>query len=55
MNDCDKASGAMCLSLSTSMCYLIDSSEYPKDILKTLYIDFGKYNEPSFYKFGEHT
>ena len=32
LNDYNRASGAICLSISPSMHYLIDSIEYPKDL-----------------------
>ena len=32
LNDCDREIGAICLAISPSMRYLIDSVEYPKDL-----------------------
>ena len=32
LNDCDRAIGAICLTISPSMCYLIDYVDYPKNI-----------------------
>ena len=32
LNDCDRAIGVICLSISPSMHYLIDYFEYPKDL-----------------------
>ena len=50
LNDCDRAIGAMCLSISPCMHYLIDSVDYPKDIWTTLDRVLGKDNEdPSSY------
>ena len=50
LNDCDRAIGAICLAISPSMRYLIDSVEYPKDLWTTLDRVFGKDNEdPSSY------
>ena len=50
LNDCDRAIGAICLAISPSMRYLIDSIEYPKDLWTTLDKVFGKNNEdPSSY------
>ena len=36
LNECDREIGAICLAISPSMRYLIDSIEYPKDIWTTL-------------------
>ena len=50
LNDCDRAIGAICLAISPSMHYLIDSIEYPKDLWKTFDRVLGKENEdPSSY------
>ena len=50
LNDCDRAFGAICLDVSTSMCYLIDFAKYPKDLWTTLDRVLGKHNEdPSSY------
>ena len=32
LNDSDRAFGAICLALSPSLCWLIKSIEYPKDL-----------------------
>ena len=50
MNDCDRAFGYICMVISPSMHYLIDSIEYPKDLQTTLDRFLGKDNEdPSSY------
>ena len=50
MNDYDRAIGAMCLSISPCMRYLIDSIDSPKDLWTTLDRVLGKDNEdPSSY------
>ena len=50
LNNCDRVIGAICLAISPSMHYLIDSIEYPKDICTTLDRVLGKNNEdPSSY------
>ena len=50
LNDCDRTIGAICLAISPSMRYLIDSVDYPKDLWKTLDRVLGKDNEdPSSY------
>ena len=45
LNDGDRAFGTICLAFSPSLLYLIDSTEYPKDILTELDRTFGKHNE----------
>ena len=45
INDGDRAFGAICLALSPSLCYLIGSAEYPKDLWTKLDRTFGKNNE----------
>ena len=32
LNDSDRYFGRICLAISPSICYLIDSAEYPKDL-----------------------
>ena len=50
LNDYDRVIGAICLAISHSMHYLIDSVEYPKDLWTTLDRVLGKDNEdPSSY------
>ena len=50
LNVCDRAIGAICLAISPSMRYLIDSVDYPKDLWTTLDRVLGKDNEdPSSY------
>ena len=50
LNDCDRAIGAICLSISPCMHYLIDSVDYPKDLWTILDRVLGKDNEdPSSY------
>ena len=34
INDGDRAFGMICMAFSPSLCYLIDSAEYPKDLWK---------------------
>ena len=45
LNDGDRSFGAICLALFPSLCYLIGSTEYPKDLWKKLDRTFGKHNE----------
>ena len=45
LNDDDKTFGAICLALSPSLCYLIGSVEYPKEVWTKLDRTFGKQNE----------
>ena len=45
MNDYDRDFGVMCLVISPSMRYVIDSVKYPKDLWKRLDRAFGKHNE----------
>ena len=45
LNDGDRAFGAICLALSPSLCYLIGSAKYPKDLWTKLDRTFGKHNE----------
>ena len=45
LNDGDRAFGAICLALSPSLYYLIDSTEYPKNLWTILDRTFGKHNE----------
>ena len=44
-NDCDRAYGAMCLSIPPRMCYHIDTVEFPSEIWSKLDITFGHHNE----------
>ena len=48
MNDCDREIGAICLSISPFMHYLIDSDEYPKDLWTELDRTFGNKNEDNY-------
>ena len=48
LNDADKAFGAICLALSPSLYYLIDSAEYPKNFWPILDRTFGKHNEDHY-------
>ena len=45
LNKSDGAFGAICLALSPSLCYVIGSAEYPKDLWTKLDRTFGKHNE----------
>ena len=45
LNDGDRGFGAICLALSPSLYYLIDSAEYPKNFWPILDRTFGKHNE----------
>ena len=45
INDGDGAFGKIGLVVSPSLCYLIDSAEYPKDLWIELDITFRKHNE----------
>ena len=45
LNKSDGAFGAICLALSPSLRYLIDSAEYRKDLWTKLDRTFGKHNE----------
>ena len=45
LNDGDRSFGAICLTLSPSLRYLIGSTEYPKDLWTKLDRNFGKHNE----------
>ena len=45
LNDGDRAFGTIFLVFSPSLCYLIDSAEYPKDLWIELDRIFGKNNE----------
>ena len=45
LNDCDRAIGAICLSISPCMRYLIDSIDSPRDLWTTLDRVLGKDNE----------
>ena len=45
LNDGDRSYGAICLSLSNNLYYLIDSAEYPKEVWTILDRTFGKHNE----------
>ena len=50
LNDSDREIGSICLAISPSMHYLIDSIDYPKDLQTTLDRVLGKDNEdPSSY------
>ena len=50
INDGDRYFGRICTTFSPSLCYLIDSVEYPKDLWTTLDSFLGKDNEdPSSY------
>ena len=44
INDSDRYFGAICLALSPSLCYLIGSAEYPKDLRTKLDRIIGKHN-----------
>ena len=54
MNNYHRAFGAICLAISPSMCYPIDSVEYPKDLLTSLDRVLGKHNE-DYYNYVERT
>ena len=41
-NKCDRAYGAMCLSIPPRMCYLIDAVEFPSEIWSRLDKAFGQ-------------
>ena len=43
--DYDRTFGSIYLAISPSMCYLIDSTTYPKDLWTTLDRVLGKHNE----------
>ena len=45
LNDGDRDFGAICLALSPSLCYLIGSPEYPKDLWKKMDRKFDKHND----------
>ena len=45
LNDCDREIGSICLAISPSISYLIDSVEQPKDLQTTLDRVLGKYKE----------
>ena len=45
LNHGDRAFGTIFLALSPSLCYLVKSVEYPKDLWKKLDRTFGKHNE----------
>ena len=45
LNDGDRAFGSIALALDDSLCYLICSAEYPKEIWTILDRTFGKHNE----------
>ena len=45
LNEGDRYFGTICLAFSPSLCYLIDSAEYPKDIWIELDKTLGKHNE----------
>ena len=45
LNDGDRAYGTIALALDDSLCYLICSAEYPKEIWTILDRTFGKHNE----------
>ena len=47
LNDCDRTIGAICLSISPCICYIIYSVDYPKDLWTTLDRVLGKHNEDS--------
>ena len=48
LNDHDRAFGTICFTFSPSLCYLIDSAEYPKDLWTKLDRKFGKHNEDNY-------
>ena len=45
LNDADRDFGAISLTLSPSLLYLIGSAEYPNDLWTKLDRTFGKHNE----------
>ena len=45
INDSDRNFGEICIALSPSLCYLIGSTEYPKDLSTKFDRTFGKRNE----------
>ena len=47
-NDYDRAFAKIFLAFSPSLCYLIDSAEYPKDLWIELDRTFGKKNEDHY-------
>ena len=48
INDGDRDFGTICLAFSPSLCYLIDSAEYPRDFWTELDRTFGKHNEDHY-------
>ena len=48
LNGYDRVIGAICLAISLSMHYLIDSVEYPKDIWTKLDKTFDKHNDDHY-------
>ena len=48
LNNCDREIVSICLAISPSMRYLIDSVEYPKDLWIELDRTFGKKNEDHY-------
>ena len=48
INNSDGSFGAICLAHSPSLCYLIGSVEYPKDLWTKLDRTFGKHNEEHY-------
>ena len=48
INDGDRDFGTICLAVSLSLRYLIDSTEHPKDLWTELDRTFGKHNEDHY-------
>ena len=48
LNDGDRGFGIICTVFSPRLCYLIDSTEYPKDLWIELNRTFGKKNEDHY-------
>ena len=48
LNDGDRDFGTICLALSPSLGYLLDSAEYPKDMWTELDRTFGKNKEDHY-------
>ena len=51
INDSDRYFGTICLAFLLSLCYLIDSVEYPKDLWTEMDRKFGKHNEDHYRTF----
>ena len=52
INDGDRVVGAICGTFSPRLCYLIESTEYPKDLWIELDRIFGKHNEDCYSNMG---